>query len=83
MLENGTRNFSKYFPQVPKGGGEGESKKFFDRFCTFFGQKYEKKFEKKIFFFLDPKFFLRPHVGLKGFQLAIKDFLVEKIAFRC
>ena len=49
----------------------------------FFGQKYEKKnFEKKNFF-LDPKFFLRPHVGLKGFQLAIKDFLVEKIAFRC
>ena len=45
----------------------------------FFGHKYEKKnFEKKKFF-LDPKFFLRPHVGLKGFQLAIKDFLVKKL----
>ena len=49
----------------------------------FFGQKYEKKNFEKINFFLDPKFFLRPHVGLKGFQLAIKDFLVKKIAFRC
>ena len=68
---------------MPKGGGGGESKKFFDRLFTFFGHKYEKKNTKKKIFFLDPKFFLRPHVGLKGFQLAIKDFLVEKIAFRC
>ncbi len=53
MLENGTRNFSKYFSQVPKGGqGGGGSKKWFlmDELC-FLGKNTKKKnFLKKNIF---------------------------------
>ena len=55
------RNFSKYFPEVTKGEeGEGVEKMFLDRFFTFFGHKYEKKFfQKKNIFFWTQNFFGR------------------------
>ena len=71
----------KFFLKV-QGGRVGSKKWSRIDFLFFFWQNTKKKIEKNFFFF-GPKIFLRPHVGLKGFQLAIKDFLVEKIAFKC
>ena len=63
---------------MPKGG----SKKFFEiNFYVFWAKIKKKKFEKKLFF-LDPKIFGRPHVGLKGLKLAILGVLGKKSGLR-